>query len=646
MDFFDNQDRARRKTGHLVFVFTVGVALTVLLVNLLGYAIYYVFFLYVDSQLDASLRGWLTSQFSWQLSLGALLVILAGSVAAYLQLRQGGEVVARWAAARPIDYDSQNPDERRFIHVVEEMAIASGTPVPQLYVMQHEPAINAFVAGYRPGQAVMVVSQGALEHLSRQELQGVVGHEFSHILNGDMRLNVRLMATLAGLIQIGQIGRFLFHGGLHRRYRRRGSSGYLRVSSRRQSGAHIAVPVLGLGLMLIGYIGVLTGRLIKAAVSRQREYLADASAVQFTRDADGIAGALYKIREHAFAGQLQHRHAEDMSHFCFADSVSLSGMLATHPPLDDRIRRINPTFITRARHRNARDEAPEAAIAKSQPVAFEQVMGAAAVAAMAGRVTPDHLDYARQLYRHIPQQVRALVHQSAGARAWCYGQIMLFNKGFEQAILDDIKQSDREAAVALQSLWPFCQKLDAQLRLPVLELALPMLKRLDERATLVFLDRINRYIRINDETVLQEWVLFAQLRHHLLRSAGRDQQETVSIHAAAGALRVLLSALVYQNRDPAQARARYEQVAAPFDWPEKHLLPQADAGFEQVTDALEQLAQVPFFWRRSILQACVDIVQADGDIHQEEYDLVRTIADSLGCPMPPLIEREWQRSGI
>ncbi|MCH8531852.1 MAG: M48 family metalloprotease [Saccharospirillum sp.] len=636
MDFFDYQDRARRKTWHLVTVFVIGVLLTVLLVNLLGYAIYYAFFLYVDGRLDASLMGWLQSNYSWQLSLGAVLIILAGSLAAYLQLRQGGEVVARWASARLIDYDSKDPAERQFVNVVEEMAIASGSPVPQLYVMHNEPAINAFVAGYRPDQAVMVVSQGTLEHLNRQELQGVVGHEFSHILNGDMRLNVRLMAALAGLIQIGQIGRFLFRSAFYRSYGRRRNS--------RDSGAQLAIPVLGLGLILIGYIGVLTGRLIKAAVSRQREYLADASAVQFTRDPDGIAGALYKIREHQFAGQLQHRHAEDMSHFCFADSISLSGMLATHPPLDERIKRVNPTYITRARHRKVRDEAPEAAVSRTQPAAFDQVMGVAAIAAMAGTVTPAHLDYARQLYRHIPEQVRTLVHQSAGARAWCYGLVMLFNKGHEQTILDEIKQSDREAAIALQRLWPFCQQLDAQLRLPILELAMPMLKRLDERATLVFLDRIDRFIKVNNQTVLQEWVLYAQLRHHLLTPEGRKQQESISIHACAQALRILLSALVYQNRETERAAARYEQVAAPFDWPEKSLLPEAEAGFTQVSDALEQLARVPFFWRRSIIQACVDIIQADGDIHQEEYDLVRTIADCLGCPMPPLIEREWQRS--
>lgn len=641
MDFFENQDKARRKTWHLMTVFMIGVLLTVLLINLLGFVVYYAFFLYVDGQLDASLMGWLQSRYSWQLSLGAVLIILAGSLAAYLQLRQGGEVVARWASARLVDYDSKDPDERQFVNVVEEMAIASGAPVPQLYVMHNEPAINAFVAGYRPDQAVMVVSRGALEHLNRQELQGVVGHEFSHILNGDMRLNVRLMATLAGLIQIGQIGRFLFRSAFHRRY---GRHGYNRGSSR-DSGAQLAIPVLGLGLILIGYIGVLTGRMIKAAVSRQREYLADASAVQFTRDADGIAGALYKIREHQFAGQLQHRHAEDMSHFCFADSISLSGMLATHPPLDERIKRVNPTYVTRARHRKIRDEAPEAAVSRTQPAAFEQVMGVAAVAAMAGTVTPAHLDYARQLYKHIPEQVRTLVHQSAGARAWCYGQVMLFNKGHEQAILDDIKQTDRDAALALQRLWPFCQQLDAQLRVPILELALPMLKRLDERTTLVFLDRIDRFIKINQETVLQEWVLYAQLKHHLLTPEGRQQKESVSIHACAHALRVVLSALVYQNRERELAAARYEQVAAPFDWPEKTLLPESEAGFDQVSDGLEQLARVPFFWRRSIIQACVDIIQADGAVHQGEYDLVRTIADCLGCPMPPLIEREWQRMG-
>lgn len=630
MDFFEHQDQARRKTGQLVLFFLIGVGVTVLLVNLLGYLVYWGIIRYLGVRADASVGAWLGTDYSWQLSLAALLVIAAGSLTAYLQLRQGGQVVARWAGARAVDHDTGDPGLRRFINVVEEMSIASGTPVPSLYVMPNESSINAFVAGYQPDQAVLVVSQGALDHLDRDELQGVIGHEFSHILNGDMWLNIRLMAVLAGLIQIGQLGRWLVGWRSHR------------GSGRRED---FAIPLVGLGLLAVGYVGVLTGRVIKAAVSRQREYLADASSVQFTRNPDGIAGALYKIREHTTGALLMHRHAEDMSHFCFGEAVSLSKRLATHPPLDDRIKRINPSYLARAKHRTRQSETAEDAIARSRPDAFETVMGAATVMSLAGQVTPGHLDYARQLYKHIPEQVRAAVHQSAGARAFCYSQIMLASPGHEQALLDRIKVEDAGGLDSLQRLWPFAKQLDAQLRLPILDMAVPVLKRFSERDRLIFLDRIERLVVADKQTRLPEWILAAQLRHHLQPGREKAQGRTQPFKQAGPAVVTLLSALVYQNRQPAQAEAVFERVIAPFDFPDKTLRSPEQAGFRAVTEALENLQDIAFFWRKSVLQACVDLVQADGAVHQDEYELIRTVADCLGCPMPPLVEREWRPDG-
>jgi len=632
MDFFEHQDQARRKSGQLVLFFLIGVGVTVLLVNLLGYALYWGFIRYLGVQADGSLGAWLTSDYSWQLSLAAFLVIAVGSLGAYLQLRKGGQVVARWAGAQPVDYDTGDAGQRRFINVVEEMSIASGTPVPSLYVMPNESSINAFVAGYQPDQAILVVSQGALDHLDRDELQGVIGHEYSHILNGDMRLNIRLMAVLAGLVQIGQLGQWLVGWRMHSHR-----------SSRRED---FAIPLLGLGLLAIGYVGVLTGRIIKAAVSRQREYLADASSVQFTRNPDGIAGALYKIREHATGALLMHRHAEDMSHFCFGEAVSLSQRLATHPPLDDRIKRVNPTFLARAKHRSRQSESADDAIARSQPDAFESVMGGAAVMGLAGQVTPGHLDYARQLYKHIPEQVRAAVHQSAGARAFCYSQIMLASPGHEQPILDRLKQEDANSLDSLKRLWPFAKKLDAQLRLPILDMAIPVLKRYSEPDRLVFLDRIERLILADNQTRLPEWILAAQLRHHLQPGREKAPGRSQAFKHAGPAVVTLLSALVYQNRQPEQAEAVYDRVIAPFDFPNKTLKSPDQAGFRSVTEALEDLQDIAFFWRKSVLQACVDIIQADGAVHQDEYELIRTVADCLGCPMPPLVEREWTRDGV
>lgn len=638
MDFFDHQDQARRKSGQLVLLFVLGVLVTAFLVNLLGFGIWLLIQGYAGTGLPAtvwqSLQGWLTSHYAWQLALGTLLIIAAGSLAAYWQLRQGGgEVVARWSGARQVDYQQNESAFQQFINVSEEMAIAAGAPVPSLYVMEQETAINAFVAGYQADQAVLVVSRGALDALSRDELQGVVGHEFSHILNGDMRLNVRLMAVLAGLIQIGQAGRWMWN------------SMHIGFRSSRRGRSDAALAMLGLGLILIGYVGVLTARVIKAGVSRQREYLADASAVQFTRNPDGIAGALYKIREHVQGSQLHHRHAEDMSHFCFGESVALSSMMATHPPLDDRIRRVNPTFMARARHRSRASEQADSAVARTAPDAFEQVMGVATLGALAGTVRPDHLDYARRLYKNIPEQVRHSVHQSAGARAFCYSQIMLASPGHEQALLNLIKLEDVSAVEVLRRLWPFYQKLDPQLRLPLLDMAVPVLKRLEERERLVFLDRLNRLAAMDEALALREWVLLAQVRRHLSGAGATGSQVTRPIKECGQELQTVLSALVHVNRQPTQARAAFEQAIQSFELADTSLLAPEQASFSAVTGALEHLGEIAYFWRRAVLQACVDIIRADGAIHQDEYELLRTLADCLGCPMPPMVEHEWRPGG-
>ncbi|HET8904421.1 MAG TPA: TerB family tellurite resistance protein, partial [Saccharospirillum sp.] len=371
----------------------------------------------------------------------------------------------------------------------------------------------------------------------------------------------------------------------------------------------------------------------------------DASAVQFTRNPDGIAGALYKIREHTQGSQLHHRHAEDMSHFCFGESVALSSMMATHPPLDDRIRRVNPTFMSRARHRSRASEQADTAVARTAPDAFEQVMGVATLSALAGTVRPDHLDYARQLYKNIPEQIRHSVHQSAGARAFCYSQIMLASPGHEQALLNLIKQEDVSAVEVLRRFWPFYQKLDPQLRLPLLDMAVPVLKRLDERERLVFLDRLNRLADLDQTLALREWVLLAQVRRHLAEAGSAGSRHTRPIKECGRELQTVLSALVHVNRQPQLARAAFEQAVSPFDLPDKSLLVPEQAGFVEVTAALEHLGEIAYFWRRAVLQACVDVIRADGAIHQDEYELLRTLADCLGCPMPPMVEYEWRPGG-
>ncbi|WP_370257671.1 M48 family metallopeptidase, partial [Marinobacter nauticus] len=298
--FFQRQASARRNTGLLVVLFLTAVTLITLAVCLVGYMV-------TRSQTSAlPFHYWLLSSHGLTTAGAVVALIGIGSLVRWVDLAGGGTRVARMVGARAIDPDTRDPEERKLRNIVEEMSIASGVPVPELYVMDHETGINAFVAGYTPGEAVMVVTHGALTQLNRDELQGVVGHEFSHILNGDMRINVRLIALLAGILMIGQIGQFLLRAGFY-------SSGR---SRNRDGRAQAAMGLIGLALMVIGYVGVFFGRLIQSAVSRQREMLADASSVQFTRNPEGIGAALFKIGMKG--GYLDTTsHASDMNHMCF-----------------------------------------------------------------------------------------------------------------------------------------------------------------------------------------------------------------------------------------------------------------------------------------------------------------------------------------
>src|SRR5690554_4621861 len=342
--FFQRQANARRNTGLLVALFLSAVILITLAVCLVGYAL---------TRSEASslpFHLWLTSRHGLVTAAAVVLLVGLTSLVRWIDLAGGGSRVAHMVGARLIEPDTRDSQERMLRNIVEEMSVASGVPVPDLYVMDNETGINAFVAGYTPGEAVMVVTQGALAQLTRDELQGVVGHEFSHILNGDMRLNVRLIALLAGILMVGQIGYFMVRAGFY-------SSGR---SRNRDGRAQAAMGLIGLALMVIGYVGVFFGRLIQAAVSRQREMLADASSVQFTRNPEGIGSALFKIG--MASGYLDTTsHASDMNHMCFGESARMkfTSLLASHPPVNERINAIQPGLLARLRSR-LRDTEPGA----------------------------------------------------------------------------------------------------------------------------------------------------------------------------------------------------------------------------------------------------------------------------------------------
>ncbi|HOB34044.1 MAG TPA: M48 family metallopeptidase, partial [Verrucomicrobiota bacterium] len=335
MDFFEQQDKARRNTRWLAIYFAAGVAFLVLAI----YAAVLVIYSWAIAP-GTEVEGVRAAPALWNprlftgVAIGTLSVVFLGSLFKTMELSRGGSAVATMLGGRLVSPNTEDPDERRLLNVVEEMALASGVPVPQVYVLDNERGINAFAAGHSTSDAAIGVTRGCVQLLNRDELQGVIAHEFSHILNGDMRLNLRLMGLIFGILCIAVIGRILL---------RTGSRTY-RLGARNRGGNPL--PLLGLALLLIGYVGVFFGRLIQAAVSRQREFLADASAVQFTRNPGGIAGALKKIGGLVYGSRLESAHAEEASHMFFGNGLSNAwfSLMATHPPLVERIRAIDPAF--------------------------------------------------------------------------------------------------------------------------------------------------------------------------------------------------------------------------------------------------------------------------------------------------------------
>ena len=643
MDFFSQQDKARRSTSMLVLYFMLAILLIVLALN--G-VVYYalsgtgIYLSYQDpaNPLPIGLSEWLQLPYWLYISFGALLVIMMGSLLRLFKLRGGGHAVAEMAGARLLDMDSRDVKETQYLNVVEEMSIASGVPMPSLYVMQQEPGINAFVAGFRPTETVMVVTRGALDTLSRDELQGVVGHEFSHILNGDMRINIRLIAILAGILLIGKVGEVVLRG-----------SGR---SSRGNNKGGGAILLLALALFAIGYIGLFFGRLIKAAISRQREFLADASSVQFTRNPGGIAGALYQIQQHSAGTILNSSNAEDMSHMCFGEAVKLhfTSLLATHPPLDVRINAVDPMFLKTQRAKQLiqnRNQAEQPVPAPAEAMALDGGAGFTdsgshtsieAVTASVGNPTPEHLVYAHQLISTLPASIAEVMHSRQGAALVIYGLLIAaMDKNIGLDFLRQQNLLNEQSTPVVDDLY----LLDRRLRLPMVDLVLPVLKRLDDEQKSDFITCIEQLIKRDKKFTLFEFVLLTLIKQHLDKGAGKiNRIKHYSFKPVLAEIRLLLSVLAQSSGQAADKIASaFERAMTTFSSTVYSLQPLSEVSAEKITQALNELNGLSPMLKKSIIDACADSVLDDGIVMPAEAELLRAISSTLDSPMPPLLSQ-------
>lgn len=634
MNFFKAQDKARKNTTRLIFLFILAIVSLVLLTNLLIIGTFAYMGTGETDSFATVFNLYFTQNTVLVVSLGVSLLIILGSIYKVSSLSKGGPVIAELLGGQLVPQSTNNLKERKLLNIVEEMSIAAGMPIPKVYLLD-ESSINAFAAGQSHNNAVIGVTQGAITQLSRDELQGVIAHEFSHILNGDMRLNLRLMGILHGILLIGIIGQYIINS---LRYR---------SSGKKDSGG--AIIVIGLGLMIIGYAGTFFGKWIKASVSRQREFLADASAVQFTRDKNTIAGALKKIGGLDAGSLLETPAATEYSHAYFANGVSsfFESILATHPPLRERIKQIDLGWNGRyIKPKPVVMSEPDTAKEKTNPIAGMAVSTAILTSIdkvfdQIGTISESNIEYAHQLLLGLPEQIRIASQSAYSARAMVYALLIQEQKNKKEAWNLLKEHADSTMPELTKELFVESANLDEKLILPILELCVNALRELSEKQYKQFKHTINTIITADKTVDLNEWVLqrliLQQLDEHFaIRKPAKEK------HAYLGVVKkeaeTLLSLIAYTEHkdDEVQAEQAFKLGVKEIGAHAFNIVPKSELSLKSINSSLDQLMQLKPLLKPRILKACAAIIMTDGKTTRKGIELFRTISSSMNCPVPPL----------
>jgi len=622
MDFFESQDIARRNTKLLLLLFFLAVASLVILTNLLVFA----FINFQNTARIATQQYFYTWEIFASISAGVVLLVVLASLFRMGTLRKGGSAIAELMDGELLVDAGGDVNKQKLLNVVAEMAIASGTPVPPVYLLR-DPAINAFAAGYSPGDAVIGITYGAMENLNRDELQGVIAHEFSHILNGDMRLNIRLMGILYGILMLALIGRIILRPS------------YSVVASRNRS--HAGVMAFGAGLMVIGFLGQFFGNLIKAALSRQREFLADASAVQFTRNPRGISGALKRIGGFSSGSVLAHPESAELSHTFFSEGVSFSfaSLMATHPPLSERIKRIEPDWDGDFPETSASETSTAAMADTAMGFSGSVSIESDAVISQIGNPAASQLELAQNIIKGLPKVYADAAHEPYSARALVYQLQLHDDPEVREKQLAHLKESaDLGVYSELETLLESESQLSPHMKLPLLEIAYPTLRQLSYQQYKLFLGNLDVLIRADGRVGLSEWAVQKLITKHL-GEAFEGKHTSVKhqrLEAVKDECEILLSLLAYCDKqagvEPAVAFGTGKAALAL----DINLLDKKALNFNKMNDALDTLASLHPLRKPRLIKACIKTITADQVVSVTEAELLRMIADTLECPMPPI----------
>jgi Zn-dependent protease with chaperone function len=630
LNFFQHQDEARRNSRRLVLLFILAVIAIIIAIDTVLLLVFGSGFTEPMSAVPQTFTGLLSSHSELLLlgSGGTGAAIGLASLYRTASLRDGGGAVARQMGGVPVEADPRDPLRQRLRNVVEEIAIASGVPVPEIYVLEQESGINAFAAGFSPSDAAVAVTRGTLESLNREELQGVIAHEFSHIFNGDMRLNIRLIGVLFGIMILAIIGRRILSGA--------------RYSSRSRNNGGNAIMLFAVALTAIGYIGLFFARWIKAAVSRQREYLADASAVQFTRNPQGIAGALKKIAVHSRGANLDG-DSEEIAHMLFGQGAR-AAIFATHPPILERIQRIEPGFqareladIEKRMQRQSRKKAEEESAAK-KPAGSGMPFDPRSIIEGIGRPDWEQIVAAAALAASLPTTLLS----AARSTEWAPELLLCILLDPDPLLRDQqlmviAQRLGAESESQVRHLISSAGQIEAQQRLPLLEIAFPALKRRPAEFIYRMLDTVNEIIHLDGKIEVFEFLLAKVIQLHLMDSMNPAQNPIggrEALNAESPAVRDVIAILAsHGHSDPDRVQQSYrvgmlkagfevDAIAIPSDWP------------SALETALERLDRLKMQEKERLISALLQTILSDDQAVTAELELLRAIGAALHLPLP------------
>lgn len=632
MNFFEYQDRAHRNSQTLIWLFIFSVCCIIFSIYIAA-----IISFGLMSKGKATIAIW-EPELLILVAIPTLLVIGSGTCYKLLSLKQGGAVIARDLGGRLVASNTTNPLERQLLNVVEEMAIASGISVPAVYILDDERGINAFAAGFTPNDAAIGVTLGCITHLNRDELQGVIGHEFSHILNGDMRMNLRLVGLLHGILLIYLAGRIL-----------------LRTNDFSSNKKANQLAIFGFALIIIGSIGMLCGRLIKSGVSRQREFLADASAVQFTRNPAGLAGALRKIANHQLNSLIQSPHAESNSHLFFGSALQfnfLSEVFATHPPLEQRINRLEPSKgksvapIPSNYQQNDSLVMGLAGASKPQPASKAKIeTNPDLVVAQVGTVAPEHFAYAQALLAKLPESIQTGLRDRQNAIAIVYSlSLDTQNTSIRDRQIAWLRQVQTpEVIETTLKYYPEIAQLDPRMRLPLLDLTIPALRGISATECQQLFKCVNGLAKADGDLSLAEFVLYLVLWHRLQPCINPNREHKIQYTNLAQVwpdCLILLSALA-QVGQTSQDAVAYAFRSGAYRLPgvSQQTLPETPPAFNlgQLHQSLKRLGLASGKIKQSVVDACAHTVLLDNVVTVQEADVLRAIVINLDCPLPPFL---------